>query len=880
MSSRMAGSTGDRFEAIIVNEVQFWKALATMRRSGGVAGQAAEQAHAIIGRFSAGGGGAEAFGQRTRHGESRIPHCVKFDLASGFRLVCVLDDNTVQFLYAGTHADCERWLERHKGYRLTVDKKTKRLVPIYPVNLGEPIPPRKTLPGLNPEERLLDRLDVQHFEMLPALRPAEVLSLSRLTVVSSDDEIVDVILGVAAEDSRNLLLGVLLELRDNKIENAKAHLRHYASMATPIDEAPDLLADALVSEVNSDTVIRLRELSREEFDHLFGQAEFQEWLLFLHPDQKPVAYAHLPHTVLLRGVSGSGKTCVLVHRAKFLAEKYPGERILVVTLNPALSELLDDLVTALCPPSLRARIDVSSIADVCGRIIGTHREDGPPSHARPEGMLESQDWVSVFKETGQLALLEPILTSLITTYDIEAGRYIADEFTWIRSAFARGRAEGTRLPERTAYLAAPRKGRSIPFSRDWRERMLKGLALYEGHVTSGASNDSAGLALRAHEQLGRAARGWSAALTYRAVLVDEMQDLGNVELEIIRALAPPTENGLFLAGDQRQQVLPKDHSLVATGIEVQQRKYFRKNFRNARQILEAGVALIQKFGPTGPLDEELEPLDPDYSVRESAKPLVVSARSAEEELEFVARFIELKRKLDNHPICVVACGLRDNDEPALEHLCAQYREHGLDLAPLKRDSRMHPGATVLSALETVKGFEFSLVLVTQCESRFIPARSLPPDEAWRDATRLYVAFTRARDELIMTYVGTPSKFLDGIAPHVQHTTVVEQGFGVDAKPPVPEPDRPFSEPEERKSVPSRNQELQTELARLKAENEALKNKQVAASLRVSPKGAVSLYGLGRFPVTLYKDQWLTLLDLKGDLQKFIEENKHRLKTKT
>lgn len=76
------------------------------------------------------------------------------------------------------------------------------------------------------------------------------------------------------------------------------------------------------------------------------------------------------------------------------------------------------------------------------------------------------------------------------------------------------------------------------------------------------------------------------------------------------------------------------------------------------------------------------------------------------------------------------------------------------------------------------------------------------------------------------------------------------------------------------------QEMKAELERLKAENEALKARNTkGVSLKVSEKGAVSVYGMGRFPVTLYKEQWLKLLDMSDEIRKFIEENNARLKTK-
>ncbi|MBI5511016.1 MAG: hypothetical protein HY903_19820 [Deltaproteobacteria bacterium] len=75
-------------------------------------------------------------------------------------------------------------------------------------------------------------------------------------------------------------------------------------------------------------------------------------------------------------------------------------------------------------------------------------------------------------------------------------------------------------------------------------------------------------------------------------------------------------------------------------------------------------------------------------------------------------------------------------------------------------------------------------------------------------------------------------------------------------------------------------QLQAELEKLKAENEALKKQGGTKSgLKVSEKGGVSVYGLGRFPVTLYKEQWLRLLDMADEIRTFIKENDSKLKTK-
>jgi hypothetical protein len=77
-----------------------------------------------------------------------------------------------------------------------------------------------------------------------------------------------------------------------------------------------------------------------------------------------------------------------------------------------------------------------------------------------------------------------------------------------------------------------------------------------------------------------------------------------------------------------------------------------------------------------------------------------------------------------------------------------------------------------------------------------------------------------------------------------------------------------------------SEDIQAELQRLRAENEALKKPARGnLAMKVSEKGALSIYGMGRFPVTLYKEQWLKLLAMADDIKAFIDANNERLKTK-
>ena len=76
-----------------------------------------------------------------------------------------------------------------------------------------------------------------------------------------------------------------------------------------------------------------------------------------------------------------------------------------------------------------------------------------------------------------------------------------------------------------------------------------------------------------------------------------------------------------------------------------------------------------------------------------------------------------------------------------------------------------------------------------------------------------------------------------------------------------------------------DEDLKAEIERLRAENESLKRPRGQMSMKVSEKGGLSVYGLGRFPVTLYREQWEKLLGMADEIRQFIHENDHSLKKK-
>jgi hypothetical protein len=102
----------------------FADALRSLFQSGGAYQKAALKVQAIIGRVDLGEDPFLGI-KLTKHGEDRIPHCVKYDLEEYCRLITVQDNNCCAFVFVGKHEACEKWLETNRGFRLAATEKNQ-----------------------------------------------------------------------------------------------------------------------------------------------------------------------------------------------------------------------------------------------------------------------------------------------------------------------------------------------------------------------------------------------------------------------------------------------------------------------------------------------------------------------------------------------------------------------------------------------------------------------------------------------------------------------------------------------------------------------------------------------------------------------------------
>lgn len=509
-------------KVVYLNESKFRDAMLSLRQRGGANQRAYEKACSLITGLNY---GIEELNKLTNHGESRIKHCRKYDLSNdAHRLVTLHTDCYIYLLHVGTHDEVDKWLDQNRGLTITVHTGTKKVQVTHVTRIEEGGPRESAGPNFaaSTEENIpylkrLDGFDVR--EVVP--QEFLVKHLEALNESSTEDDIQEITAHIAEGDPEAglLLLDVLLELRSGNKYRALARIEQFRGNAKDVASDPALEAKAVASEVNSETLVVLSELDDEEIRELFAPDKFQEWMLFPHKEQKRIAERDSERPVVLTGVSGSGRTCVLVHRARYLARKHPGERILLLTLNRSLCRLLQNLVQALCSPEELKSIEVLAFYDYFeklvrnfgpseyleqlrqlaeahpqgGEIQATIRQVNPETYAREFDPLSKEtldDTWSLILEQSYAQTLLGYFKERIRSYDdlVEVRDYLREELSLVRSAVPTS-------SRRDVYLGLERSGRAIRFDERTRQLVLDLLLLCEETMLSGGLLDELSLTL-------------------------------------------------------------------------------------------------------------------------------------------------------------------------------------------------------------------------------------------------------------------------------------------------------------------------------------------------------------------------------------------------
>ena len=320
---------------------------------------------------------------------------------------------------------------------------------------------------------------------------------------------------------------------------------------------------------------------------------------------------------------------------------------------------------------------------------------------------------------------------------------------------------GQYLSSEQAYLTCVRAGRGRPLSKAQRSQVWQ--------AAERVAAELAAADLSTHMQLANEAthllRGRGQTL-YRHIIVDEAQDLHPAQWRLLRAAVPPCPDDLFIAADPHQRIYDNRVSLASLGIQVRGRsRRLTVNYRTTEEILAWAVPLLGVAPVTG-LDGEADTLLGYRSPVHGRRPEVRQAATRDEELTALTERIRtwLDAGIEPHAIGAAArTGYLARD--AGEALKAA------GIRTVSLGSRGTKNAVRHGTMHRMKGLEFQAVAVIGVEQGTVPSPSAvtPASEdplahdqdLQRERCVLFVACTRARDHLYVSYTGEPSPFLGG-----------------------------------------------------------------------------------------------------------------------
>lgn len=494
-------------------------------------------------------------------------------------------------------------------------------------------------------------------------------------------------------------------------------------------------------DTNDFAAALLRPESKRQFKVVEDDAELLDildaplarWRIFLHPSQDKLVRMHAKGPVRVLGGAGTGKTVVAMHRARHLAKHALAagdRRVLFTTFTANLARDIAHNLRELCGPELE-RIEVVNLHKWAQRFLTSR------------GVK-----VKALREDQRRKLWSEVADRF--EFDHPPSFY-SDEWELVVQAQA--------IADEATYLKARRAGRGTPLSRAQRKDAWKVMAAYRAELERRG--------LLEHTDILREARllleqhgGAAALLPYAALVADEVQDFSPEDLRLVRAIVPEGPDDLFVVGDAHQRIYKHHASLGRCGINIRGRRSARLtvNYRTTARIRRFAEALLEGMA-VDDLDDGTDTTRGYRSLRVGAAPELLHCATADEEAALiVARVQAWLQEVTPENICIAA--------RKTEHLEERYlpllRNAGIDAALIQPDEDAAAPGVRLATMHRVKGLEFPRVILASVHAGDMPL-ALPADALSDDAARrahedaerrlLYVAATRARDQLLVTGYG-------------------------------------------------------------------------------------------------------------------------------
>ncbi len=624
------------------------------------------------------------------------------------RVIVHRTPDSLLLCYVGHHDDAYRWAERRK---LEAHPTTGAMQMVEVRERVENVVKRVVVAEAVAAEQA-DRLLFSHLNEAALLAygvPLEWVPDAQAATESSLFDLADHLPAEAADALLTLAVGEVPEVVPPAPPEADPFTHPAARRRFRVVENVDALATAL-------------------------DAPWEQWAVFLHPSQQDLVDRDFGGPARVSGSAGTGKTVVALHRAVHLAERDEHARVLLATFSDALAGHLEAKLRVLTRhrPRLRERLDVAPLSGLAARL---HRA----KFGRDAVVVDRATLAALLGDAAS-ATGAPFAPGFLTT-----------EWDQVVDAW--------QLRRWDAYRTVPRLGRKVRLPESARAQAW---SVFERVWTE---LDARGLTTEAavYQKLADAYAHGGAA-PYGHVVLDEAQDASAAQLRFLAQLVGDRPNGLFFAGDLGQRIFQQPFSWLSVGVDVRGRaRTLKVNYRTSHQIRTRADRLLD--ARTDDVDGETQVRRGTISVFDGPEPRVERFADADAEARAVGAWLRERVAGGARPHEV---GVIVRHDALLDRALAALAHAGLEGTVLEGTVKPPEGHVAVATMHQAKGLEYRAVAAMACDEDVLPlaerlatATDMNELHEVHETERhlLYVAVTRARDELLVSGVAPGSDYL-------------------------------------------------------------------------------------------------------------------------
>jgi superfamily I DNA/RNA helicase len=423
---------------------------------------------------------------------------------------------------------------------------------------------------------------------------------------------------------------------------------------------------------------------------------------------------------LVRGVVGSGKSLILLYRARYLAEVNESWQIAILTFNRSLGGHLRRKAQALGVPMERVRIQ---------NFHAWARGILEEAHSWPTNLVSGARARSVLRKAQQTVPESKAFPE----------EFLIEEIQWLK---------GHRVLDWDRYKSVPRVGRGVGLNVDQRAVVFKLLEAYRQELSNQGAHDWEDVPLLILDGI---ERGQIQGGQYHAILIDEAQDFWPSWFQVTLKMLRPETNMLFLVADTAQKIYRSAFSWKELGIELRGKRVriLKRSYRNTSEILQTAYAIIR--------DEEfLREEDGFVSTPElnhpasghGPLPIILAKDDSVQELGAIVTELKRLREIGYaYRDILLTTFRRDTVERMVRALAAA----GIQAVAVDDHNwEWAKDAVTVSTLHSAKGMEYRVVFVCSLNEL---TKTADEDDLAQNKRLLYVGMTRARELLYLTYHG-------------------------------------------------------------------------------------------------------------------------------